>query len=79
MIMNYIEWSNEYYLESQKLQEKITALNAELKSRSRSDENGVLALKHRIAVLYSMYLDCMHTAQVLSSRGGCKYAEKIDA
>ena len=70
MVMNYIEWAEEYHTEAQKLEKKISALKSRLKGICRSDENGVLALKHRIAVLYSMYLDCEHTAQLLRSRGG---------
>ncbi|MGN1112745.1 MAG: hypothetical protein ACI4RP_06020 [Acutalibacteraceae bacterium] len=77
--MNYIEWAAEYQTEAQKLEKKITALKAALKSLRHSDQNGILALKHRIAVLYSMYLDCEHTAKLLNSRGGMNYGEKTDA
>ncbi|MCQ4023179.1 MULTISPECIES: hypothetical protein [unclassified Ruminococcus] len=77
--MNYFEWANEYWEEAAKLQEKISALKKRLIKASKVDANGVLALKQRIAVLYSMYLDCVHTAKLLQSRGGCDYAEKIDA
>lgn len=70
--MNYIEWSKEYQIEADKLQTKLSALNCELKKKLSRNEGGVLDLKRRIAILYSMYLDCRHTAKVLADRGVTK-------
>lgn len=79
MTMNYIEWSQEYWLEAQKLEKKVAALKKQLADCCRNDENGILDLKRRIATLYSMYLDCVHTAKLLFERGEREYARKIDA
>lgn len=67
--MNYIEWSNEYQIEADKLQCKLNALKKELNKKVRRNEPGILELKRRIAILYSMYLDCRHTAKILAEKG----------
>lgn len=44
MTMNYIEWSQEYWLEAQKLEKKVAALKKQLADCRRNDENGILDL-----------------------------------
>ncbi len=67
--MNYIEWSEEYQREADKLQVKVKALKEELKEKQTKHEDGIRALSNRIAILYSMYIDCKYTASVLRKRG----------
>lgn len=67
--MDYIEWSQEYEIEQEKLQKKLSALRAELKERLKGGDDGAYLLKRRVAILNSMYIDCKNTARVLAERG----------
>ncbi len=67
--MNYFEWSDEYQREADKLQIKVKALKKELRERQKNHKDGIRALSSRIAILYSMYIDCKYTASVLRKRG----------
>lgn len=65
--MDYIEWSNEYFIESEKLKQILEALK---KERSKYDGENIKELNRRITILYSMYLECRHTAKLLYDRAG---------
>lgn len=64
--MDYIAWAQEYLLEAEKLKEKVNCLKKELKIY-RGDNTRELS--RRITMLYSMYLECKHTAAYLRMRG----------
>lgn len=63
--MDYIAWSQEYLLESEKIRAKVNRLKSELKTYKGDNAR---ELNRRITILYSMYLECKHTAKYLSSR-----------
>lgn len=77
--INYADWSDEYRAEADKLAQKVSKLKKELAKKERNKESGVLDLKRRITILYSMYLDCRKTAEILAEKGGDGYAEKLGA
>ena len=64
--MDYKAWAEDYAVQAQKIKEKLSAMKREEYNR-------------RAAILYSMYLDCRHTAELLQRRGGGTYAGKQDA
>lgn len=77
--MDYIEWAEEYKAEMDKLQFKLNRLKHELNEKYRQGDDGVLDLKRRITILYSMYLDCKHAAAILEEKGGRVYGKNIGA
>ncbi len=77
--MNYIEWANEYQTEADKLKLKLNGLKKELREKQSEHSDGIRALTHRIAVLYSMYLDCKHIAAILRQRGEGENGKEIVA
>lgn len=77
--MNYIEWAKEYQTEADKLQGKLSKLRLELNKKLSHRYDGILDLKQRIAILYSMYLDCRHTANLLAERGNDNHGKKLGA
>lgn len=76
--IDYTLWSDEYRAEADKLKKKVKKLKNELAKKERNNEPGVLELKRRITILYSMYLDCRKTAEILAEKGGADYAKKLD-
>ncbi len=64
--MNYTLWSQEYFKEAQILKEKVSSLKHQLKT---SNDISISETNRRIAILYSMYLECIHTAKTLQKRG----------
>lgn len=65
--MNYIEWAAEYADEAEKLQGIMNRVKEERKMARGEDINSV---NQRLSVLYTMYLECKHTAKLLFSRAG---------
>lgn len=63
--MDYIAWSQEYLCEAEKLKSKVNRLKSELKAYRGDNARDI---NRRITMLYSMYLECKHTAKYLSSR-----------
>ena len=62
--MDYQKWAAEYAAEAETLRQRISALREELKTAGCNQAN---ELTRRIAMLYSMYLECRHTGQLLSA------------
>ncbi len=63
--MNYLSWSNEYSQSAKLIAERIQIL------RSQQDTAPISQLRElndRIYMLYTMYLDCQHTADKLYKR-----------
>ena len=60
--MDYQNWANEYLTEAEALRQRVAALREELKTASCNQAN---ELNRRIAILYTMYLECRHTGQLL--------------
>lgn len=65
--MNYIDWGSAYLQEADRLQNRIRILRQEAK---KGDSSQTDAYSARIALLYAMYLDCLHTGQFLIENGG---------
>ena len=65
--MNYILWSQEYFKEANIIKDKLSSLKLELSTCHQSA--AINEINRRMAVLYNMYLDCIHTAKLLKSRG----------
>lgn len=65
--MNYIDWGSAYLQEADRLQNRIRILRQEAK---KGDGSQTDAYRARIALLYAMYLDCLHTGQFLIENGG---------
>ena len=63
--MDYQKWSEEYRQEADKLRERIRQLREESKHQLRGGA-AYRALSGRIYTLYSMYLECKHTADYLA-------------
>ncbi len=64
--MDYKEWGAEYLEEAGRLKNRVDMLRhgfAGLK-----DEEAI-RLSRRIAMLYGMYLECLHTGRLLAERG----------
>lgn len=72
--MNYKAWAEDYAQQAQKIKERLS----EIKQEEENEENR-MEHNRRAAILYSMYLDCRHTAELLQRRGGEAYAAKQDA
>ena len=64
--MNYTEWASEYKEQEVIISQKIAKLKEERKLRRSSYERRML--EDRIYTLYCMYLECMHTRQLLEGR-----------
>lgn len=69
--MNYTQWGAEYLREAEELKRKADGLRAQLACLSGED---AVLLARRIAMLYEMYLECLHTGRVLTERGGANEA-----
>ena len=69
--MNYTQWGAEYLREAEELKRKVDGLRAQLAGLPGED---AVLLARRIAMLYEMYLECLHTGRVLTERGGANEA-----
>lgn len=65
--MNYIEWSKEYFIDAEKIKQRLDVLKAE---RKYARVENIKNLNRRITMLYSMYLECKHTGRLLYNRAG---------
>lgn len=65
--MDYTRWSQEYYQKALQVKEDIDRIKKKLKN-SHGDEERLL--RAALITLRTMYLDCMHTFELLSLRGG---------
>lgn len=65
--MTYKEWAQEYYDSAANVKEKITRLKAQMKTAVGAKLKDIT---DEINVLYGMYLDCMHVADMLAARKG---------
>ena len=64
--MNYLTWGSEYLAEAAMLKQRVDRLRREF--TGLHDEKAIL-LYRRIASLYEMYLECLHTGRYLTERG----------
>ena len=62
----YGEWSAQYMKEAEILRERVERLRTEARGIRNSDEAD--RLSWRAAMLYGMYLDCLHTGRLLAER-----------
>lgn len=65
--MDYINWSQEYLIEAQKLLKAIEAKKQKLKTATLDEQ---LTLNTDIIKLRNIYYECMLTAKHLSERAG---------
>lgn len=65
--MDYINWSQEYLIEAQKLLKAIEAKKQKLKTATLDEQ---LTLNADIIKLRNIYYECMLTAKHLSERAG---------
>lgn len=70
LTMTYLEWAGEYRESAFTLKERIANLKEQLLT-APADE--LQNLNFRISVMYQMYLDCMHTADILQKRKGVAF------
>ena len=71
--MDYSKWAAEYFIEAEKIYKMLYVLKKQYKEQ-KEETNRELA--RRMMILYSMYLDCKHTGELLSRRGGENIAFK---
>lgn len=71
--MNYNEWGAQYLEQARALKEHLAPLQAQ--ARAAGGETSV-KLYRRVALLYEMYLECLHTGNCLVRRGGGQCEEK---
>lgn len=64
--MDYREWGAEYLEEAQRLKKRVENLRRKY-AGLRSEE--AILLYRRIAMLYGMYLECLHTGRYLAEKG----------
>ncbi len=65
--MTFKDWSKEYCISAEILNEKIHKLKSELHT---APVNALSSINSRISIMYQMYLDCKKTAEILSERKG---------
>lgn len=68
--MTYKEWADEYNESAKAVEKRMKELKQELKTAPVSM---LKDLNARIYILYQMYLDCRHTADLLYRRKGGAY------
>ena len=61
--MDYLKWTEEYFAQAEALRQRIAELKEQLET---ADCNQANELHRRIAMLYTMYLECRHTAKLLA-------------
>lgn len=64
--MDYSSWGMEYLREAETLKNHTAALRRELKGLTGEDE---ILMYRRISMMYTMYLECLHTGRFLLERG----------
>lgn len=64
--MDYGQWGAEYLEEADRLKKRVDALRKEFTGLRNED---AILLYRRIAMLYEMYLECLHTGRCLTERG----------
>ncbi len=64
--MDYIKWGREYLAEAKKIQEYIARIRTNWKEKSQDER---LSVNQRTSMLYEMYLECLHTGNLLTERG----------
>lgn len=62
----YKGWSEEYMKEAERLKERVRDIREQAKKEKNREASDMLAW--RIALLYGMYLDCLHVGRVLAER-----------
>lgn len=60
--MNYQVWSEEYFLQANKVKNHFQQLKKELKGKRASEKKDI---NRRIALIYPMYLELKHTGNYL--------------
>ncbi len=65
--MEYMGWGKEYLQQADRLQKRIGQLREKARTVSSREEADELA--RRAALLYDMYLDCLHAGRLLQKRG----------
>ena len=65
--MTYKEWADDYLRQADIIKGKLITLRDQLCTAPCTE---LKELNHRIGLLYKMYLDCMHTAEILNRRKG---------
>lgn len=65
--MTFQEWADEYTDSAVKLKNRIALLKKELLTAPAAE---IRDLSNRISIMYSMYLDCMKTADILRKKKG---------
>ncbi|MDD5923900.1 MAG: hypothetical protein PUC88_03820 [Clostridia bacterium] len=73
--MQYKVWATEYRDQERILKEKIDLLKAERRLVQTSEKR--IRLEERIYILYGMYLDCKHTAEIIERRAQCEQEESL--
>ena len=81
--MDWNALSREYTEEAEAIQQHIQTLRRALKRAKCSEQN---ELHRRIAILYTMYLECRHTGQLLAThpaalrelREGGRYGKTVE-
>ena len=63
--MNFSAWSVCYWDEAERVKERLELARREQPPKSSPEE---ALQKRRLAILYGVYLDCVHTARELDSR-----------
>lgn len=65
--MTYQEWAKQYFDTAERLHQKIKILKNKVKNALPGEKEKI---KKELASLYYMYLDCIHTGNLLNSRTG---------
>lgn len=64
--MDYLNWSKEYYKKAMDVKEDISRLKLKLKNSAGDEARNIRAT---LITLRTMYVDCIHTYEILSQRG----------
>ena len=65
--MTYKEWAQEYYESAARVKENIERLKQKMRTSGYEAQS---EMKNRLEIMYGMYLDCIHTAELLAKRKG---------
>lgn len=63
--IDYLKWGNEYLAEAEKLKARIAELKKELPMLTADNK---MLVQRKIAILYTMYLECRATGRQLVAR-----------
>ncbi len=61
--MDYTAWSMEYWEEADRVQKRMDLIRQKV-----ANQREEMLRKRRLAILYAMYLDCIHIAKDLERR-----------